>query len=345
MRPPPSAALGAVLALLPSAANAHEKWFFDARSYPLGWEAFLSGGAPAWCGATVAVMAALAVVWRIRGGRDFIPAPERFGAEPHARRTMYALLPAIVGVHVAVPLFYDGTHGLLFSPNVQLHGAAAYLCGIAEIWIGLALLYGGLTRIAALALAALWCIGIPLAGFEVILDNALYLGIAAFFFLAGRGPLAVDRLMFPALEPPARFARYAVDALRMGLGASFVVVAFTEKFANLPLALAFLHRYPVNFTPFFGLPLSDRTFVLVGGSVELLLGLCLLFGVFAREMIIVAWLPINLTLTYFNAVEVVGHLPIYGIMALLLIWIPGGANRDVLVAAICRGLRPPPPRG
>nr|MDQ2664206.1 hypothetical protein [Candidatus Eremiobacteraeota bacterium] len=43
--------------------------------------------------------------------------------------------------------------------------------------------------------------------------------------------------------------------------------------------------------------------------------------------IIIAWLPINLTLTYFDSTELIAHLPIYGIMALLLIWIPGTANR------------------
>jgi len=123
-------------------------------------------------------------------------------------------------------------------------------------------------------------------------------------------------------------ARNAVIALRIGLGASFVIVAFTEKLANLPLALAFLQKYPLNFTWFLGPPLSDHTFVLAAGAVELLVGLCLLFGVFAREAIVVAWLPINLTLTYFDTTELIGHLPIYGIMALLLIWIPGRANRD-----------------
>lgn len=326
--------LAAVLMMLPMAADAHEKWFFDARPYPLRWDLFFSDGPVLWCALTVAIIVGLAVLWRARGQRDFIPSPERFGATQQGRRIIYALLPLIIGIHVAIPLFYNGSHGVLLSPNIQLHGAPAYLCGIVEIWIGLSLLYGGLTRLAALALAALWCIGIPLAGFQAMLDNLLFLGIAAFFFLAGRGPFAVDRFMFPAFEPADALARHAVTALRIGMGSSFIIVAFTEKLANLPLALAFLQRYPLNFTSFVALPLSDHTFVLAAGSIELLVGLCLFFGIFAREIIIVAWLPINLTLTYFNAVELVGHLPIYGIMALLLIWIPGHANRDEWVSGL-----------
>jgi hypothetical protein len=54
--------------------------------------------------------------------------------------------------------------------------------------------------------------------------------------------------------------------------------------------------------------------------VELLVGACLILNIFPREIIIVAWLPINLTLTVFDWVELVGHLPIYGAFAALLIW-------------------------
>ncbi len=340
VRPSPNrrtaSAFVAVLALLvmPSAADAHEKWFFDPSAFPLRFDVFFSEGPVWWTLGTLVVVALLAVLWNKRGHRDFIPDPDRLGATPQSTRVVYALLPLIIGVHVAVPLFFNGTHGILFSPNIQLHGPAAYLCGIGEIYVALAFLYGGLTRLAAILLAALWLAGIPLAGLQAMLDNAMFLGIAAFFFMVGRGPISIDRFMFPRLEPPEALARHAVTALRVGIGASFVVVAFTEKLANLPYALAFLRHYPLNFTAFFHVPIPDTIFMSGAGAVELLIGLCLLFGIFAREIIILAWLPINVTLTYFNDVELIGHLPIYGIMALLLIWIPGEANRDQWIAGL-----------
>lgn len=328
-----------LMALLPIQARAHEKWFIDAARYPLRWDLFFSAG-PIVCAVAVAVItAALAFVWRARGGRDFLPSPEYFGATPEGLRIVYALLPLIIGLHVAIPLFYDGLNGMLFSPNVHLYGAAAYVCGLIEIWVSVSLFYGGLTRLAALLMVALWLAGVFIAGIQPMLDNALYLGVAAFFFLAGRGPIAIDRFMFPRFEPPAALARHAVTALRIGIGASFVIVAFTGKLANLPLALAFLQRYPINFTAYFSLPLSNHTFVLVAASVELLIGLCLLFAIFTREIIILAWLPMNLTLTYFGTTELIGHLPIYGIMALLLIWMPGKSSRE-WVAGL-RLFRPP----
>jgi hypothetical protein len=61
-------------------------------------------------------------------------------------------------------------------------------------------------------------------------------------------------------------------------------------------------------------------FFRLAGGVELLVGACLIFNVFPREIIVIAWLPINLTLTVFDWVELVGHLPIYGAFAALLIW-------------------------
>jgi hypothetical protein len=35
-----------------------------------------------------------------------------------------------------------------------------------------------------------------------------------------------------------------------------------------------------------------------------------------------AWVLINMTLTVFNWIELIGHLPRYGVMAILLVWTP-----------------------
>ena len=64
------------------------------------------------------------------------------------------------------------------------------------------------------------------------------------------------------------------------------------------------------------------TFIWCAGTTELVIGLFLAFGFFPRTVIIVAWGVINLTLTIFSWVELVGHLPIYGIMSILLVWSP-----------------------
>jgi uncharacterized membrane protein YphA (DoxX/SURF4 family) len=155
-----------------------------------------------------------------------------------------------------------------------------------------------------------------------MLENLQYLGFAAFFYFTGRGPYAIDRLLFPAIEPPRNYSLRAMPSLRIGVALSLSVVAFTEKLANPQLALAFLQRYNLNFTPWLGIPMSDRTFVLCAGTSELAIGLLLVFGYFPRSVIATVWVLINMTLVVFNWVELVGHLPIYGAMAVLLIWTP-----------------------
>jgi uncharacterized membrane protein YphA (DoxX/SURF4 family) len=130
----------------------------------------------------------------------------------------------------------------------------------------------------------------------------------------------------------------AVPVLRIGLGLGLVAAALSEKLANPALAKMFLEHYPLNFTNALGIPIPDNIFVLCAGSVELLVGLCLIFGVFTREIIVIAWLPINLTLTIFDWSELVGHLPIYGAMALLFVWDSSKTNLELWV----RGLREGP---
>ena len=335
--------IGALFATLLYArpADAHEKWFYDSAAFPLRWDLFFAPLPLTFFAAVIIATALAGVLWRKRRYRDFIPGPELFGTDDRRRRIVYAILPLIIGVHFAIPLIVDGAHTVLFAPNVRVPGAWAYIFGVCETGIALAFFYGGFTRLAAVVLGVLWFAGIFVVGLEPMLENALFLGAAVFFFLAGRGPLSIDRLMFPRLEPADRLMRHAVLPLRIGLGISLAVVAFTEKFANLPLATHFLEKYPLNFTAALGLPMSNELFMLCAASVELGVGLFLAFGIFPREVILLAWLPFNLTLSVFNSTELVGHLPIYGIMALLMIWIPGDErNLDDWTDGLARELGP-----
>jgi len=317
-------------------ASAHEKWFHESQNYGLRWDLFFRPLPLAFVGAILLATLAAGWWWRKRG-KGFVPGPENFGTTDNRRAALYGLIPAILGVHVAVPLLVSGVQGQLFTPNNQLPGVWMYALGLAQTGIALAIFYGALTRIAAVALAVLWFAGIFLVGLEAMLDSAMYLGFAGFFFLAGRGPISIDRLLLPRLEPSAELMKKAIPALRAGLGLSLIVVAFTEKFANIPLASAFLERYPLNFTSALGIPLSNETFIICAGAVELLVGLWILFGIFPREIILIAWIPINLTLTVFNWTELVGHLPIYGTFAVLLMWSPGRENLALWLSGLREG--------
>jgi hypothetical protein len=320
--------------LLTGNALAHEKWFIDEESYPADLSSAFTPQAVWYVAAALTLFLAAYALWRLRGRRSLLPGPELFGTRPRGRVRLYGLAPLILGVHLAVPLLIAGVSGSLLSPDVPLSGAWRYSLGLVQTGIALSLFYGGFARAASVALAGLWLLGAWVASPVAMLENAHILGFAAFFFLAGRGPLSIDRLIFPSLEPSSAMVRRAVPALRVFAGVSFMVVAFTEKLANLPLALAFLERYPLNFTAALGLAITDTAFILTAGAVELVIGLLLVFGVFVRETIVVAWLPFNLTLTVFNWVELVGHLPFYGVMALLLVWLGSERDRELWLTGV-----------
>ena len=319
-------------------AEAHVKWFHAGEAPPINLAALLEPVTLTLILAVSALVIALWFVQRARAGASLLPSVEWIGATPERRMALYGFVPAILGIHLAVSLFVSGVSGHLFSSNNVLPGATAYLFGLAQAGIALSLFYGGLARVSALFLAALWFAGLFIFGLEPMLDNILILGFAAFFWFAGRGPISIDRLILPRLEPRLTEMRQAIPALRIGIGLSLVAAAVSEKLANPTLAIGFLQQQPLNFTSSLGLPIPDALFAQLAGSIELLVGLCLLFNIFSREIIVIAWFPINLTLTIFDSTELVGHLPIYGAMAVLLVWENGAKNLELWT----RGLREGP---
>lgn len=303
-------------------ASAHEKWFVSGETPALTRSGFLTTYALSAAAIAAAVTLVAWFFWRRRERRDLVPGPERLGATEESMTRLFAWAPVILAVHFAVPLLVLGVQGKLFSPNNQPATPWNLFIGTWEIAIALGLLYGGLTRFFAAALALLWVVAGLNLGWEIAFENLHYLGAAIFFFCTGRGPYSIDRLLFPRLDPAPALTLRAMPALRVSIGVGFAFIAFTEKLANPGLATTFLAQYPLNFTAALGIPLSDRAFIWCAGTTELIIGLFLAFGIFPRTIIVAAWGIINLTLTIFSWVELVGHLPIYGIMAILLVWSP-----------------------
>lgn len=325
-----------------SSAEAHVKWFFVGARPPFDWATVFSPLTLIFVAAVVLIVLGLGLWQRSRGGVGLLPTLAWFGALPERRMALYGLIPAILAVHFAVPLFVASVQGNLFAPAQKLPGAWAYFIGLLQAGIALALFYGGFTRAAGVVLAWLWLMSIAFVGVEGALDNAHVLGFAVFFYLAGRGPIAIDRLILPRFEPDPNLMRYAVTALRIGVGIGLMSAAFSEKLGNPALAVAFLGQQPLNFTAALGLAMPNEIFVRFAGSVELLVGLCLVCNVFTREIILVAWIPLNLTLTIFDWNELVGHLPIYGTMAVLLIWENSSQNTELWLRGLREGPLPIP---
>ena len=331
------------LLLFTRSALAHEKWFHQGAREPTNWQSALQLPTVGLIAGVIVTTILAALIRRRLASHHILPGPVALGADPEGITRFYAWVPVILGIHVALPLLVYGIQGRLFAPHLNLQGVWQYWLGLIQVGAAIALFYGGLTRLAAIGIGVAWLIGIGVFGFETMLENTHYIGFAAFFFLAGRGPFSVDRLLFPRLDPASHMMRLAPIALRIGVGISLVTVAFTEKLANPRLAESFLQQHPLNFTAALGIPMSDATFALCAGSVELLVGLFVLLGLFPRLIILIAWLPFNLTLTIFHWVELIGHLPFYGALAALLVWTP--EESDLWLRGVRGSLTDPAPLG
>jgi hypothetical protein len=197
---------------------AHENWFFEGDLPDIAlWRAT----EPLPLSLILAVVIASTLAWAFfvsRDRRSLLPGPEQFGATQDGLAVFYGCVPFILGIHTAVPLLVCGVNGEWLSPNNDLEGWSKYVLGLMQTGIALALFYGGFTRLAAALLGLVWLAGGFCFGLEQMLENSHFLGLAAFFWLCGRGPWSIDRLLFPAFEPSPRLQRHALrvaDVARM----------------------------------------------------------------------------------------------------------------------------------
>ena len=102
-------------------ASAHEKWFHETTNYVLRWDLFFRPLPLAFVGLVLLATLIAGLYWRKRG-RGFVPEPENFGSTDDRRAALYGLIPAILGIHVAVPLLVSGVQGELFTPNNIIAG-------------------------------------------------------------------------------------------------------------------------------------------------------------------------------------------------------------------------------
>jgi uncharacterized membrane protein YphA (DoxX/SURF4 family) len=315
----------------------HERWFTDEARFPVQFDRWSTPESAIPIMVAVGITTVAAFVWRARGRRPIVPGPLALGMpwENYVRLLMW--VPLVIGIHMGVTLLVSGVSGQLFIPNLVLPvNLLAGVLGAAEIAIALGFIYGALTRPAAVALGVIWLAGAIVFGPLRLIEHTEILGIAFFLFATGRGPLAFDMALEKLHKPLPRLIPYAVSVLRIALGIGLTVVAFTEKIWNIPMGLAFLSEHHFNFFPAIGLPAIDDTkFLLIAGAVELTVGLMLITGTFVRLVILITLVPFNLTLPFLGWRELVGHLPTYGILALLLLW---GDERPGEGGALVRAL-------
>jgi hypothetical protein len=289
---------------------AHEKWFVDA---PGAFHADWSFAVAAASLVLIAAVVVVALAWHLVGRR--LPRPELPFLQPLGRLAPW--VPRLLGIHLGVSLLSLAVQDAYLAPNLSLeHVSGGAAVAFAEGLLGVWFIAGAWLRPAGLVTLLLGPLAALLAGPVAMLEAVDLLGIALFLVVL---PPSRDR--YGAVDPAPETAALAIFALRVCAGLALVVLAFSEKFANPALAREFIGNYPAfDLFDLLGIPLGGDAFIRLAGAVELLFGLLLVSGRIPQVAVIVAGIPFNATLAFLGRTELIGHLPVYGVMLALLVY-------------------------
>jgi len=295
---------------------AHETWFVGGPGN-LDWS---FAGQPltlALLGAAVLATLLARLVNRTRSGFDV----------PFLGR-MAPFMPFAIRLHLAVSLVGLLSLGFYLSPAMALQpDIVGILLGAVMAVVAVGLATGFHARWAAALLVIAGPLGMLEFGVSPVLQRIDVLGLALFVILAGPGRWSADYELGHAADLDPVAAARALWALRMAAGVALIVVAFVEKLANPDLALAFLAERPeLNAAQAVGIAMSDQEFIRLAGAIEVLFGLLLISGALPQAIVLIAGVPFNATLWFFGSVELVGHLPVYGAMLVILVF---GSHPDL----------------
>ena len=313
---------------------AHETWFVpDYERFGLDWDFAGQQATLALLGAAVAVTVAVRVLARWVDGVD-VPFL--------ARLTPW--MPFAMRIHLAVSLVGLLSLGYYLSPAMELHGdLAGVLLGAVMVVVAFGMVTGWHARAAAALLVLAGPIGMLEFGFSAVIQRVDMLGPALFVLVAGPGRWSADYERGAEREPDEAALGRGVWFLRVAVGVALIVVAFAEKLANPELALAFLDQQPhFNVAGEIGLGMTDLQFVRLAGACELLFGLLLISGALPQAVVLAAGIPFNATLYFLGDVELMGHLPIYGTMLVLLVLGSDRRLRPLVSTLVPRSPRAPP---
>jgi hypothetical protein len=289
---------------------AHETWF-DHGAYPTDWGFAAEKLTLALLAAAVLATVVVRIAARLRPGVD-VPALGRLAP----------FMPFAIRLHLAVSMLGLLSLGFYLSPAMDLQAdVAGMLLGATMAVVAVTMATGWNARMGAALLIAAGPLGIVEFGLSPVLQRIDLLGLALYVLAVGPGRWSADVETGRASEPtPLDHAR-AIWALKVAAGLALIVVAFAEKLATPDMAVQFLADHPeLNVAQQLGLGMSDLEFARAAGAVEVLFGLLLISGALPQACILIAGVPFNLTLWFFGANELMGHLPIYGAMLVVLVY-------------------------
>jgi hypothetical protein len=289
---------------------AHETWF-DAHRFAADW------GFAAQRLTLALLLAAVTATLAVRLAARYFP-----GVDVGWISRCVPFMPFAVRAHLAVSLVGLLSLGFYLSPAMDLEANVAGIAlGATMAVAAIGLITGWNARWAAALLLLAGPLGMLEFGFWEVVQRVDLLGMALYVLIAGAGRWSADFELGRAADPSPQVAAQAVWAVKVCAGLALIAVAFAEKLAVPDLALSFLADHPeFNVAQQIGLHWTDLEFIRVAGVIEVLFGLLLISGAMPQVIVLIAGIPFNATLWFFGTMELVGHLPVYGAMLLLLVY-------------------------
>jgi len=309
------ALFAAVVAFAPTLALAHVKWFENEALYPVRADLVFSGR-------TFLLIVVCAVALALLYGLQRILGDPHWPDFRFLKRTAVGA-PTILAVQAAIGLVYAASQLTLFAPNLRTHPPALALAFAAvQLFIAFSFITGVGDWIGALALIALGPLAFLVFPAFDVTDQLFWAGIGVAVLVIGRGSVEAGQARPWFQARSAAWPARAVAALRVITGVAIISPALDEKVWNPAMGAAFLAHYPTFNFPraYVGLRwFTDERFVLAAGIAEALIGVLLISGLLTRVVILGMWLPFNVGVPFLPPQELLGHLPIFGIMYVLLV--------------------------
>jgi hypothetical protein len=202
----------------------------------------------------------------------------------------------------------------LWAQNITTDDTPLQVLSWLGAGLGLLMIAGIFVRTSAISVGVLYLISLLFVSPVNLLEHIEYLGLAAYLAAVGGGPLTIKRLQSYDLLSLEAYRNRAKDLLQKGVGLSLIILAFSEKLFAFGIAHQFLNNHHWNFLDF---AVSNRLFIIIAGSFELLIGLALFFNL-ATRLVVLGVLGLFITTAILLGLdEVVGHLFAVGLLAVV----------------------------
>ncbi len=202
---------------------------------------------------------------------------DKFVKEPNAlnnfanknKKVINRIAQIVLGIFLITVSF---VWKIILVPTIDVNSTLTLVLSLVQAFIGIMYVFNFYPKVASILLIA-FCFGLGIfSGLITLLENLILISLAIYFFIEN----SKDNKNYEIWN------KYSLFIVRLGVGLSLIVLAFTEKLAYPELSLAFLETHNWNFMqgifPWF----TNELFVLSVGFAEMIFGVLFILGYMTR---------------------------------------------------------------